>query len=94
MRILPALAIASLLSSTAIPLAAEAAQCSSGWAGTIQYTRNQANSAAKTEQRVTGKGTESSNWSMTYDYAAQVSVRPAPEADYSLGRANISQNTS
>jgi len=90
LRILPALAIASSLSSTAIPLAAEAAGCSSGWAGTIQYTRSQANSDAKTEQRVTGKGTETTNWSMTYDYVAQVSVRPAPGSDDSLGRANIS----
>ena len=90
MRILPALAIASLLSSTAIPLAAQAAQCSSGWAGTIQYSRNQSNSNAKTEQRVTGKGTETTNWSMTYDYVAQVSVRPAAEADDSIGKATIS----
>lgn len=90
MRILPALAIASLLSSTAIPLAAQAAQCSSGWAGTIQYTRNQSNSDAKTEQRITGKGTETTNWSMTYAYVAQVSVRPAAEADYSIGKATIS----
>jgi pimeloyl-ACP methyl ester carboxylesterase len=79
-----------LLSSTAIPLAAQAAQCSSGWAGTIQYSRNQSNSDAKTEQRVTGKGTETTNWSMTYDYVAQVSVRPAAEADYSIGKATIS----
>lgn len=90
MRILPMLAIGSLLSTTAVPLTAEAAACASGWAGTVQYTRNQANSSSKTEQRVTGKGTETTNWSMTYDYVAQVSVRPAPEPDLSLGKANIS----
>ncbi len=90
MRVLPALAIASLLTTTVAPVAAEAAACASGWAGTVQYTRNQANSDAKTEQRVTGKGTETTNWSMTSNYAAQVSVRPAPEPDLSLARANIS----
>ncbi|MBA4011563.1 MAG: hypothetical protein C0481_06825 [Phenylobacterium sp.] len=90
MRVLPLLAIGSLLSTTAVPLSAEAAACASGWAGTVQYTRDQANSDAKTEQRVTGKGTETTNWSMTSNYSAQVSVRPAPEPELSLARANIS----
>ena len=90
MRILPALAIGSLLSTTAVPMVAQAAACASGWAGTVQYSRNQANSDSKTEQRVTGKGTETTNWSMTYNYVAQVSVRPAPEPELSLGKANIS----
>jgi pimeloyl-ACP methyl ester carboxylesterase len=90
LRILPALAIGSLLSTTAVPMVAQAAACASGWAGTVQYSRNQANSDSKTEQRVTGKGTETTNWSMTYNYVAQVSVRPAPEPELSLGKANIS----
>lgn len=93
MRILSAIAIAPLLSTTAVPLAAEAAQCASGWAGTVQYTRTQANSSSKTVTRVTGKGEETTNWSLTYDYVAQVAVRAAPEPELSLGRANISLNS-
>ncbi|MGH6782932.1 MAG: esterase/lipase family protein, partial [Sphingomonadaceae bacterium] len=82
-----------MLSTTAVPLAAEAAQCTRGWAGTVQYSRSQADSSSKTEQRVSGKGTETTNWSMTYDYVAQVAVRATAEPDVSIGRANISLNS-
>lgn len=82
-----------MLSTTAVPLAAEAAQCTRGWAGAVQYSRSQANNSSKTEQRVSGKGTETTNWSMTYDYVAQVAVRATAEPDVSIGRANINLNS-
>lgn len=90
LRTLPALAVGLTLSGAAVPVAAAGAKCTRGWAGTVEYSRHQANSDSKTVARVSGKGTETTNSSMTYDYAAQIAVRPAPEADYSLGRANIS----
>lgn len=91
LRTLPALAIGLTLSGAAAPVAAAAAaKCTSGWAGMVEYSRHQANSNSKTEQRVTGKGTETTDWSMTYDYAAQVAVRATENPDYSVGRANIS----
>lgn len=90
MRTLPTLMIALMLSGTALPAAAAAAQCVGGWAGSVQYTRSQANSSSKTVERVSRKGTDTTNWSMTYNYAAQVAVRATPDPDLSLGKANIS----
>lgn len=96
-RTLPALAIGLMLSGAAIPVTASAsgsaAQCARGWTGSVQYTRSQSNSDSRTEQRVTGKGNETTNWSMTYDYAAQVAVRETPDPDVSAGKANISLNS-
>jgi pimeloyl-ACP methyl ester carboxylesterase len=88
LRTLPALTAGLILSGAATP--AIAAQCTRGWTGSVQYSRSQANSNTKTEQRVSGKGTETTSWSMTYDYGAQVAVRETPDADVSIGRANIS----
>lgn len=89
-RILPALAVGLTLSSTALPAAAAAGQCARGWTGTVEYTRSQANNSSKTVERVSRKGTDTTNWSMTYNYAAQVAVRATPDPDLSVGRANIS----
>ena len=90
LRILPALSVGLILSSTALPAAAAAGQCARGWTGTVEYTRSQANNSSKTVERVSRKGTDTTNWSMTYNYAAQVAVRATPDPDLSLGRANIS----
>ncbi|SEH17211.1 Putative serine esterase [Sphingopyxis sp. YR583] len=93
-RTLPALTLALMLSGAAAPVAAAAAaQCDSGWAGTISYSRHQSNSNSKTEKRVSGKGTETSDWGMTYDYKAQVVVRATENPDLSTGLANISLNS-
>lgn len=92
MKSLPALTVGLLLSGAASPVGA-ATRCESGWAGNIQYTRKQTNSDNKTEQRISGKGTETTNWSLNADYSAQVSVRPAPDGDFSLGRANINMTS-
>ncbi|WP_447727069.1 esterase/lipase family protein [Sphingomonas koreensis] len=93
LRALPALTVGLMLSGTATPAMAKAvaaARCAGGWAGSVQYSRSQSNNSAKTETRVSGKGTETTNWSMTYDYAAQVAVRATADPDVSIGRANIS----
>jgi pimeloyl-ACP methyl ester carboxylesterase len=89
LRTLPSLAAGLMLSGTAPVAAAAAAQCEGGWSGTVEYARHQANSNSKTVTRVSGKGTQTTDWSMNYDYTAQIAVRPAPDAEYSLGRANI-----
>lgn len=89
MRTWPALAAGLVFSNAAAPLAAEKGSCAGGWSGTVQYTRAQSNSDAKTVQRVSGTGTENSNWSMTYNYAAQIAVRATPDPNVSDARANI-----
>lgn len=91
-RSTPALMIGAMLASAAGPAIA-ADQCDRGWAGTIRYTRTQSNANTKTQQRISGKGHETTDWSMAYNYAAQVSVRPAPSSDFSLGRANIEMSS-
>ncbi len=93
LRNLPVLAAGLMLSGGGAPVAAAAAQCASGWAGSVQYSRSQANSDSKTETRVSGKGTETTNWSMNYEYSAQVAVRATPDPDISTGRANISMTS-
>lgn len=93
LRNLPVLAAGLMLSGGGAPVAAAAAQCASGWAGSVQYSRSQSNSDSKTEQRVSGKGTETTNWSMNYEYAAQVAVRATADPDISIGRASISMTS-
>lgn len=91
LRSLPALTVGLMLSGVATPAMAKATtQCAGGWSGSVQYTRSQSNSSTKTEERVSRNGTETTNWSMTYDYAAQVSVRATADPDVSIGRASIS----
>ncbi len=94
LRSLPALAVGLLLSGATlpVPVSAAGAKCMSGWTGSIQYFRSQSNSSSKSEKRVSGKGMDTTNWSMTYDYSAQVAVREAAEPGFSLGRASINVN--
>jgi pimeloyl-ACP methyl ester carboxylesterase len=80
--------LALMLAGAAGPVAA--AQCTRGWTGTVQYSRSQANSSNKTVDRISGKGKDTTNWSMTYDYGAQIAVREGPDPDSSLGKANVS----
>jgi len=49
----------------------------------VQYSRNQSLSDSKTMQRVSGKGTENSNFSLTYNYNAQDAVRALPGSSLS-----------
>lgn len=91
-RSLPAFAVILMLSGAAVPAMARTAapKCTGGWAGSVTYSRNQAHSNSKTEKRVSGTGTETTNWSMTYDYVAQVAVRATPNPDISAALANVS----
>ena len=89
MQAFPALALGLMLSAAAAP-AAGAGTCTRGWTGSVEYSRSQADSNSKTVERVSRKGTETTNWSMKYEYAAQVAVREAAEPGLSAGRANIS----
>jgi hypothetical protein len=53
--------------------------CSGAWTGTITYTRTQSKSDSKKVERVSGRGHDSRNWEMKYEYGARVSVLEAPE---------------
>lgn len=94
-RSLPALTAGLLLSGAALPVVASAAggTCTRGWTGSVQYFRSQANSSSKSQERVSGKGMDTTNWSMTYDYSAQIAVREAAEPGLSAGRANVNVNS-
>lgn len=81
------LSIGVLLLSSAAPVAA--AQCEGGWAGTVTYARTQNSNNSKTVDRISGKGTQTTDSTFSYDYAAQVAVRPNGSGD-SLSKANIS----
>ena len=90
MRSFPALTLGVILSGAATP--AIAAQCASGWAGTVQYSRTQETKDSKTVPKLSGKGNATTTASMTYNYAAQVAVRPTPDPDNSAAKANISMS--
>ncbi len=91
LRTFPALSVGLLLSSAAAPIAADAAaaKCVRGWTGTVQYVKNQSNSRTKSEPRISGKGTETTSWSMTNNYAAKISVRAGVQPGSSAGRAVV-----
>ncbi|MCW1431108.1 alpha/beta fold hydrolase [Novosphingobium sp. JCM 18896] len=80
------------MSGVAAP--AIAAQCSSGWTGTINYSRTQALSDNKTVDRVSRKGTETTNFNLAYNYGASIAVRAEGGAGLSAGRANIAMTSS
>ncbi|MBS1797057.1 MAG: hypothetical protein JSS81_24735 [Acidobacteria bacterium] len=72
-----------------------APKCSGAWTGTITYTRQQAMSDNKTIPRVSGRGQDTRDWQMKYDYRASIAVVEAPEKNgTSIGRATISHNFS
>lgn len=74
---------------------ASAPERSSAWTGVITYTRTQSKNDNKTVQRVSGRGEDTHDWQMKYDYKAQVAVVEAPEKNGSnLGKANISHTFS
>ncbi len=67
----------------------------SAWTGTITYTRSQSMSDNKTTPRVSGRGEDTRDWQMNYNYQAQVAVLEAPEKNgSSIGKANISHKFS
>lgn len=67
-----------------------APKCSGAWTGTITYTRTQNMTNNKTVERVSGRGKDTTDWQMKYDYKATVSVIESPDKNgSSLGKATI-----
>ena len=74
---------------------ASAAKCSGAWTGTISYKRTQGMTENKTVDRVSGRGKDTRNWEMKYDYSARVSVVESPEKNGSSdGKASITHDFS
>ncbi|HEY0172395.1 MAG TPA: hypothetical protein VGB98_15340 [Pyrinomonadaceae bacterium] len=68
----------------------KAAACSGAWTGVVTYTRTQTNTNNKTVPRVSGRGEDTTNWEMKYDYRATVAVLESPERNgSSVGRATV-----
>ena len=62
------------------------------WTGIVSYTRTQTNTNDKTAQRVSGRGEDTTNWEMKYDYKARVAIIESPEKNgSSVGKASISK---
>lgn len=73
--------------------ASRPAKCSGAWTGTIRYSRIQSRSDNKTVERVSGRGKDTRDWQMKYDYQAQIAVIESPEGDgTSIGKATITHN--
>ncbi len=72
-----------------------AQKCSGAWTGTISYTHTQSLTNNKTIERVSGRGKDTTDFEMKYDYKAQVAVIEAPERNgSSLGRATVNHSFS
>lgn len=68
-------------------------KCSGAWTGTIRYTRTQTLSNNKTVDRVSGRGQDTTDFQMKYDYKANVSVTEAAERNgSSRGSAVVTHN--
>src|SRR4051794_23583420 len=62
---------------------------SEAWTGVITYTRTQSQSDNKTVDRISGRGKDTRNWEMKFDYKATVGVSEAPEKNGSnVGKAS------
>ena len=69
--------------------------CSGAWTGVVNYTRTQSQSNNKTVQRVSGRGEDTTDWQMNYNYRAAVSVVENPGRNgTSTGRATINHSFS
>jgi pimeloyl-ACP methyl ester carboxylesterase len=70
-----------------------APKCSGAWTGVITYTRTQSMSDNKTVDRVSGRGKDTRDWQMNYNYKATVAVTEAPEKNgSSVGKATITHS--
>jgi pimeloyl-ACP methyl ester carboxylesterase len=73
----------------------QAPACSGAWTGVVTYTRTQSNTDNKTVPRVSGRGEDTTNWQMNYNYRATVAVLESPERNgSSVGRASVSHQFS
>lgn len=67
-----------------------APKCSGAWTGTVKYIRTQSMTNNKSEKRVSGRGEDTTNFEMKYDYKASVAVTEDPtRSGSSRGRANV-----
>ena len=74
---------------------AAAPKCAGAWTGTVTYKRSQSKSDNKRVERVSGRGHDTRNWEMKYEYNARVAVTEAPEKNgLSNGRATVSHSMS
>ncbi|HTH50684.1 MAG TPA: hypothetical protein VL501_02050, partial [Pyrinomonadaceae bacterium] len=72
---------------------AAAKSCSGAWTGSIVYTRTQSQSDNKTVPRVSGRGQDTRDWQMNYNYSARVAVVEDPSnPGQSIGRATINHS--
>jgi pimeloyl-ACP methyl ester carboxylesterase len=63
------------------------------WTGVVMYTRTQTQSDNKTVERVSGRGKDTRNWEMKFDYKAMVGVIEDPERNgLSAGKASITHS--
>ena len=80
---------------TAAAPAKKAAACTGAWTGVVTYTRTQSQANNKTVPRVSGRGEDTTNWQMNYNYRASVAVLEAPERNgSSVGRATVGHSFS
>src|SRR5687768_839424 len=91
--------IASLLGATGVAVAQKApagqACTSSAWTGTVSYSRNQNMSDNKTIERVSGRGKDTRDFQMNYNYKAVVAVtEDRARKGTSVGKAQISHSMS
>lgn len=83
----------SIASAQAKKKAGASTDCSGAWTGTVTYSRTQTQTDNKTVERVSGRGTDTRNWEMRFEYNATVQVYEAPEKNgTSLGRASITSS--
>lgn len=75
--------------------AGAAPKCSGAWTGVVSYSRKQTKTNNKKVERVSGRGHDTTNWEMKYDYNAKVSVVESPEKNgSSIGKATIKHDFS
>jgi hypothetical protein len=69
---------------------AAVSKCSGAWTGTVNYSRTQTTVNNKRVERVSGRGYDTTNFELNYNYAAQVLVIESPQGNgQSIGRATI-----
>lgn len=98
-RILYSLVLLATVSGGIVPVPAQRAaktqptsakKCSGAWTGTVSYKRTQSMSDTKTEKRVSGRGEDTRNFEMRYNYSARVSVVESPEMNgSSIARGTV-----
>lgn len=67
-----------------------APKCSAAWTGNVTYRRTQGMTDNKTVKRVSGRGKDTTDFEMRYNYRASVAVVESPEKNgSSVGKATI-----